>query len=147
MEEEKELQEKTALETKKTETTKTTENAESSKNKDTEQKLKDFISKASEFSAHVIKDVSAAVKKTSDKGVIKISIQNLKSGREKKYAEMGQKLSKLLMQKGSSLKNLESISETQENADLLQQIEECQKNIVKINKDISKLEKNLEELK
>lgn len=139
---EKETEEKIDLET-----VKETKNTDSSGNNSTEQKLKNFLSKASEISAQVINDVSKAVKKTSDKGVIKISIQNLKSGREKKYAEMGQKLSKLLMQKGSSLKNLESLSETQENADLLQQIEECQKNIVKINKDISKLEKNLEELK
>lgn len=132
--ENQEIEEKVTKEDKKTKSTSFTE-----------EKLKDFISKSAEVSKTAFSKAGTAVKKFSDKSVLKIQIQSVKSKQNKTYGEVGQLICELLSQKGADIENLSALSQNDENKQSLAKIKSLYKEVVKDDKEIKELEKQLKD--
>lgn len=121
-----------------------TEKASEGKKLISEEKFKDFLSKSAEVSKNAFSKASSAVQKFSDQSVLKIQRQTAKSNRSKKYAELGELLSNVLLQKGAKIENLSELPSSEDLETAFDSIKDIQKEIVAINKEIKDLDKQIE---
>ncbi len=113
---------------------------------ETEDKIKEVFSKSAKATKSVFEKASSAVQAFSDKSVTKIERTQLKNNREKKYAEIGLKISTLLSKKNSDIAALGNLKDA-ESTKLIKEITALQNEVVKITKQISEKDKELKTTK
>ena len=111
-----------------------------------DEKIKDFFSKSAKVTKSAFEKASSAVQSFSDTSIAKIERTQLKSSRQKKYAQLGELLSTLLLEKGADITALGKIKKDS-NDSVFQDIQKLQKEIVGLTKDIKERDKNLADKK